>query len=150
MAYLCLSSRFRGDCGVCLGETRLKNSTKIKKKLKCLGITYDRIATDDWQSFVSTFTETEHDIGKKHTVGIEGRADCGIGIGVFSGRRAVFQKSDSFIGKYLIRHSFTSMKVGCLSILCGSPPTISQCDEGILGTDQRTLGRDSSSYRTNL
>jgi hypothetical protein len=60
---------------------------------------------------VNTFTETEHDIGKKYTVGIEGRADCGIGIGVFSGRRTVFQKSDSSIGKYLMRHSFTSMKV---------------------------------------
>ncbi|MDR3171840.1 MAG: hypothetical protein LBU17_09480 [Treponema sp.] len=33
---------------------------------------YDRIATDDWQSFVSTFTKMEHDIGKKYTVGIEG------------------------------------------------------------------------------
>ncbi|MDR3171841.1 MAG: hypothetical protein LBU17_09485 [Treponema sp.] len=41
-----------------------------------MGITYDRIATDDWQSFVSTFTETEHDIGKKYTVGIERQADA--------------------------------------------------------------------------
>ncbi|MDR3172293.1 MAG: hypothetical protein LBU17_11855 [Treponema sp.] len=97
----------------------LKTAQKLKEKLKRLGITYDRIANDDWQSFVSTFTETEHDIGKKYTVGIEGRADCGIGIGVFSGRLVVFQKSESSIGKYLMRHSFTSMKVGCLSILCG-------------------------------
>jgi IS1 family transposase len=104
------------------GKRDLKTAQKLKKKLKRLGITYDRIATDDWQSFVSTFTETEHDIGKKHTVGIEGRADCGIGIGVFSGRHAVFQKNASSIGRYLMRHSFTSMKVGCLSILCGSPP----------------------------
>jgi hypothetical protein len=29
------------------------------------------------------------------------QADCGIGIGVFSGRRAVFQKNESSIGKYL-------------------------------------------------
>jgi hypothetical protein len=35
----------------------------------------------------------------------------GIGIGVFSGRPAVFQKTDSSIEKYLMRHSFTSMKV---------------------------------------
>ncbi|MDR3172219.1 MAG: hypothetical protein LBU17_11455 [Treponema sp.] len=51
----------------------LKTAQKLKEKFKRLGITYDRIATDDWQSFVSTFTETEHDIGKKYTVGIEGR-----------------------------------------------------------------------------
>ncbi|MDR3171853.1 MAG: hypothetical protein LBU17_09545 [Treponema sp.] len=55
------------------GKRDLKTAQKLKKKLKRLGITYDRIATDDWQSFVSTFTETEHDIGKKYTVGIEGR-----------------------------------------------------------------------------
>jgi IS1 family transposase len=54
------------------GKRDLKTAQKLKKKLKRLGITYDRIATDDWQSFVSTFTETEHAIGKTHTVGIEG------------------------------------------------------------------------------
>ncbi|MDR3172444.1 MAG: hypothetical protein LBU17_12640 [Treponema sp.] len=33
----------------------LKTAQKLKEKLKRLGI-----ATDDWQSFVNTFTETEH------------------------------------------------------------------------------------------
>ncbi|MDR3341302.1 MAG: hypothetical protein LBT14_00670, partial [Treponema sp.] len=53
------------------GKRDLKTAQKLKEKLKRLG--NDRIATDDWQSFVSTFTETEHAIGKKYTVGIEGR-----------------------------------------------------------------------------
>jgi IS1 family transposase len=73
----------------------LKNSTKIKKKLNRLGITYDRIAPDDWQSFVSTFTKTEHDIGKRYTVGIEGRPTR-------HRNRRVFRKTCCFSKKRLI------------------------------------------------
>jgi IS1 family transposase len=73
----------------------LKTAQKFKKKLKRLGITYDRIATDDWQSFVSTFTETEHDIGKKYIVGIEGRSTQ-------HRNRRVFRKTCCFSKKRLI------------------------------------------------
>jgi hypothetical protein len=71
----------------------LKTAQKLKKKLKRLGITYDRIATDDWQSFVSTFTKTEHDIGKKHTVGIEGRADAASESACFQEDMLFFKKT---------------------------------------------------------
>jgi IS1 family transposase len=37
-----------------------------------LGISYDRIATDNWDSFLSVFEEDQHEVGKKYTVGIEG------------------------------------------------------------------------------
>ena len=54
------------------GKRDSKTATKLRKRLKRLGITYDRIACDGWDSFLSAFKEDELLIGKKHTVGIEG------------------------------------------------------------------------------
>jgi IS1 family transposase len=54
------------------GKRDLKTALKLKKRIKRLGITYDRIATDDWNSFLAAFAEDCHDVGKEHTVGIEG------------------------------------------------------------------------------
>jgi IS1 family transposase len=54
------------------GKRDLKTAKKPGKRLRRLGISYDRVATDDWDSFVSAFTEDNHDTGKKHTAGIEG------------------------------------------------------------------------------
>jgi IS1 family transposase len=51
------------------GKRDLKTALKLKKRL---GITYDRIATDGWNSFLAAFAEDCHDAGKEHTVGIEG------------------------------------------------------------------------------
>jgi IS1 family transposase len=50
----------------------LKTVKKLRKRIQRLGISYDRIATDDWDSFLSALAEDRHDTGKKHTVGIEG------------------------------------------------------------------------------
>jgi IS1 family transposase len=47
----------------------LKTAKKSRKWLKRLEIRCGRIATDDWDSFVSTFAEDNHEVGKEHTVG---------------------------------------------------------------------------------
>jgi IS1 family transposase len=76
------------------GKRELKTAKKLRKGIKGLGISYDRIGTDDWDSFVSTFAEDKHDIGKKHRVGIEGN-DCRMrqGIRRTFGRTCCFSKN---------------------------------------------------------
>jgi IS1 family transposase len=54
------------------GKGDLKTAKKLGKRLRRLGISCDRVATDDWDSFLSALAEDKHDTGKKHTVGIEG------------------------------------------------------------------------------
>jgi IS1 family transposase len=54
------------------GRRDIKTAQKLRKQLKRLGISYDRIATDNWNSFLSVFREDKHEVGKEHTVGIEG------------------------------------------------------------------------------
>jgi IS1 family transposase len=54
------------------GKRDLKTAKKLRKKIKQLGISYDWIATDDWDSFIAVFAEDNHKTGKEHTVGIEG------------------------------------------------------------------------------
>jgi IS1 family transposase len=50
----------------------LKTAKALKKKLADSCVSYASIASDDWDSFVSTFKGENHLTGKKHTVGIEG------------------------------------------------------------------------------
>jgi len=45
---------------------------QLKQRLKALGVTYDRIATDNWAAFLKAFQDDEHQVGKQYTVGIEG------------------------------------------------------------------------------
>jgi IS1 family transposase len=54
------------------GKRDLKTAQKLRKKLIAAGITYDRICTDNRESFVIAFQQDNHVIGKYHTVGIEG------------------------------------------------------------------------------
>jgi IS1 family transposase len=58
--------------GYVWGKRDLKTASKLRKRLQQLGITYDRIATDAWDSFLKAFEEDELLIGKEYTVGIEG------------------------------------------------------------------------------
>jgi IS1 family transposase len=57
-----------------LGNRSMKTANKLRKKLKELGITYNRIATDNWDAFIAAFkknlTNAEQDIGKQYTNGI--------------------------------------------------------------------------------
>jgi IS1 family transposase len=55
-----------------MGKRDIKTAQKLKKRIKRLGISYDRITTDSWDSFLSVFAEKEHEEGKEYTVGIEG------------------------------------------------------------------------------
>ena len=52
------------------GATGVRKPPTVYEKIVALGVTYDRIATDDWESFIKTFSVDAHDIGKQHTVGI--------------------------------------------------------------------------------
>ena len=54
------------------GKRDLKTAKKLRKRIKRLGITYDTVATDSWDSFLSTFCEDKQLVGKQYTVGIEG------------------------------------------------------------------------------
>jgi IS1 family transposase len=54
------------------GKRDLKTANKLRKRLKRLGITYDYVAIDKWESFVTTFSEDQGLVGKEYTEGIEG------------------------------------------------------------------------------
>jgi IS1 family transposase len=82
--------------GYVWGKRDLKTAQKLRKRLIRLGITWDTISTDDWDSFLTAFAEDSRSTGKAYTAGIEG---SGIGSGGFSGKPAVFPRSSSIIGK---------------------------------------------------
>jgi IS1 family transposase len=54
------------------GKRDIKTAQKLRQRIKELGISCERIAADDWESFVSAFAGYTHDAGKKYTVRIEG------------------------------------------------------------------------------
>ncbi|WP_461248953.1 IS1 family transposase, partial [Treponema sp. R6D11] len=54
------------------GKRDLKTAKKLRRRLKGLGVTYDRIACDEWDSFLTAFNEDEKLVGKEYTLGIEG------------------------------------------------------------------------------
>lgn len=85
-----------------LGDRSRKTAEKLREKLKELGVTYDRIATDNWEAFIAAFnknlTNAEHDIGKQYTNGIEGN-NCLIRHRL----RRVFRKTCCF-SKIMINH----------------------------------------------
>ncbi|MDR2783900.1 MAG: IS1 family transposase [Treponema sp.] len=78
------------------GKRDLKTAKKLRKRIKRLGISYDRIATDDWDSFLSAFAEDQHEHGKAYTVGIEGN-NCRLRI------RRAFRRTCCF-SKKLFNH----------------------------------------------
>jgi len=54
------------------GDRSAKTANHLREKIIALGVTYDRIATGDWESFIKTFSVDAHDVGKQHSVGIDG------------------------------------------------------------------------------
>jgi len=80
------------------GDRSAKTANRLRERLKDLMVTYDRIATDDWDSFIKTFAEDVHDVGKKHTVGIEGN-NCRLRHRM----RRIFRKTCNF-SKNLVNH----------------------------------------------
>ena len=80
------------------GNRDTKTAKKLRKQLETLGVTYDSIATDDWSSFKKAFAKDNHDIGKLHTIGIEGN-NCRLRHRM----RRLFRKSCNF-SKKLLNH----------------------------------------------
>jgi IS1 family transposase len=54
------------------GRRDLKTARKLRERLVSLGVSYDRVCTDNWESFVAVFGQDNHVVGKTDTVGIEG------------------------------------------------------------------------------
>jgi IS1 family transposase len=86
------------------GDRSAKTANRLREKLKKPGVTYSRIATDDWESVIKTFSADEHDVGKAHTAGIEGN-NCRIRHRM----RRVFRKSCNFSKK--LENHFKAFKM---------------------------------------
>ena len=54
------------------GKRNAKTAKKLREKLSKLGVTFDVVYSDDWNSFRHAFSADNHIIGKENTVGIEG------------------------------------------------------------------------------
>jgi len=80
------------------GDRSAKTANRLREKIIALGVTYDRIATDDWEAFIKTFGADAHDVGKQYTVGIEGN-NCRLRHRM----RRIFRKSCNF-SKKLCNH----------------------------------------------
>lgn len=57
-----------------MGQTCDANFFSFKKwRLKELKVTYERIASDDWNAFVNVFSDTDEQwVGKQYTKAVEG------------------------------------------------------------------------------
>jgi IS1 family transposase/transposase-like protein len=54
------------------GKRNLKTAKMLTNKLSDLGISFDTVFSDSWESFISAFAADNHITGKENTVGIEG------------------------------------------------------------------------------
>jgi len=54
------------------GKRDRKTAKKLREKLKSMGVTFDTIYSDNWDSFIAVFQDDNHIIGKENTKGIEG------------------------------------------------------------------------------
>lgn len=80
------------------GDRSAKTAKRFRNKIVQLGLTFDRIASDDWKAFIKIFTSDIHDIGKKYTVAIEGN-----NFRLRHRMRRLFRRSCNF-SKKLINH----------------------------------------------
>jgi IS1 family transposase/transposase-like protein len=58
--------------GYVWGKRNYKTAKKLRDKLTSMGVSYDAIYTDEWNSFLAVFVSDNHIVGKENTVGIEG------------------------------------------------------------------------------
>ncbi|MDR2792233.1 MAG: hypothetical protein LBB61_01020 [Treponema sp.] len=54
------------------GKRNLKTARKLKKRIRRLWISYERMATADWDGFVAAYAEDRHGYEKEYTIGIGG------------------------------------------------------------------------------
>jgi IS1 family transposase len=96
------------------GNRDLKRAKKLRKRIQGLGISYDMVATDDWDSFLSAFGEDKQVVGKEYRVGIEGN-NCRLRHRV----RRAFRRTCCF-SKKLVNHltafemAFFYINYGCI------------------------------------
>jgi IS1 family transposase/transposase-like protein len=55
------------------GKRNYKTAKKLRDKLKSIGVSYDVIYSDNWDSFIAVFKQDNHIVGKENTKGIEGK-----------------------------------------------------------------------------
>ncbi len=80
------------------GKRNYKTANKLRDKLLAMGISYDSVCTDNWESFIAVFRHDNHLLGKVHTVGIEGN-NCRLRHRI----RRAFRKTCCF-SKTMINH----------------------------------------------
>ena len=80
------------------GKRNYIKAKKLRQKIESFGISFDRIYTDDWNSFTKAFSKDVHVIGKRDTVGIEGN-NCRLRHRI----RRAFRKTCCF-SKKLLNH----------------------------------------------
>ena len=80
------------------GKRNYTTAKRLRKKIEDLGVSFDTIYTDDWNSFIKAFSNDVHIIGKTNTVGIEGN-NCRLRHRI----RRCFRKTCCF-SKKLINH----------------------------------------------
>ena len=80
------------------GKRDLKTAKKLRRRLQQLGVTYDWVAMDSGESFLSAFREDKRLVGKKYTKGIE-EDNCRLRHRI----RRAFRKTCCF-SKSLINH----------------------------------------------
>ena len=96
------------------GNRNYQTAKKLREKLWTMGITYDKIYTDSWDSFLAVFKEDNHVVGKANTKGIEGN-NCRLRHRI----RRAFRKTCCF-SKSLINHfkafelAFYYINFGCV------------------------------------
>ena len=54
------------------GKRNLKTAKMLRNKLSLLGVSFDTVYSDSWESFAGAFAADNHITGKTNTVGIEG------------------------------------------------------------------------------
>ena len=80
------------------GKRNLKTAKRLRRRLLELGVSYDRIACNEWESFLSAFGDCHLLIGKQYTQGIEG-SNCRLRHRI----RRAFRRSCNF-SKKLANH----------------------------------------------
>ena len=80
------------------GKRNFKTAKMLRGKLATLGVSFDTVFSDSWNSFRGAFTADNHIIGKENTVGIEGN-NCRLRHRV----RRAFRKTCCF-SKKLLNH----------------------------------------------
>jgi len=58
--------------GYVWGNRDYKTAKRLRDKLKSMGVTFDTVYTDNWDSFIAVFQADNHIVGKENTKGIEG------------------------------------------------------------------------------